>query len=101
MHFVVSWDIHAQGARWSEIHNQLQACLAQYSWVKPLNTLYVVNVGSQFDGNQVVSNLTSVAQRAEATGVTVNFLATPLMSGGRYQGFLPQETWNAVNERSI
>jgi len=101
MHFVVSWDIHAQGAKWTEVNNQLQACLAPYSWVKPLNTLYVVQVASQVAGDHIVSMLTRTAQSAAVTGVSVHFLATPLMSGGRYQGFLSQEAWNAVNERSV
>jgi hypothetical protein len=30
----------------------------------------------------------------------VHFIMSPLMSGGRYNGILPQDAWDGINERS-
>jgi hypothetical protein len=96
MHFVVSWDISAQGEEWTRINNDLVAVLKPYSWVRPLTTLYVVNVSSQETWNTILAALQSTAQRHGK----VNFLMTPLMQGGGYNGFLPTNLWNEINMRS-
>ena len=98
MHFGVSWDIEAEGQRWTEINNAMKKGLSGYSWVRPLATFYIVKVNSQYDWNFIHKNLTGVAEKIYPR--KVNFVMGPLMSGGGYNGWLPKELWPKIRERT-
>jgi len=97
MHIVISWDIKAEKPRWDEIDDALKKSLDGYSWVRPLTTFYVVRIPSEADRAAIRNKLLNVAKGA---GVTVHFIVSPSMAGGRYDGFLPSDTWPKLNERS-
>jgi hypothetical protein len=97
MHFVVSWDISASGTEWTTLNDRMRANLAPYSWVRPLTTLYVVQVAGQQVWDSILAGLTAVCQ---ANPSKIYFIMTPLMNGGRYNGFLPENLWTEVNQRS-
>jgi hypothetical protein len=97
MHIVISWDIKTGQPKWDEVDEALKKCLEGYSWVRPLTTFYVVKIGSETDRNLLRDRLTKVVQGA---GVTVHIVISPSMAGGRYDGFLPSDTWPKLNERS-
>jgi len=96
MHFVVSWDIKAEGQEWDSINKEMKNCLSGYSWVRPLTTFYIVKVSSQSDWDSIQKNLVSIAKTAKK----VNFIMSPLMMGGRYDGWLPQDLWDSIRERT-
>lgn len=95
MHVVISWDIESS-ENWTSINEALIACMKSYSWVKPLNTLYVVQVSSLEDRDKLISQLTEVAKQQPDD---IQFLCTPVMSGGAYNGWLPGNMWNEINKR--
>lgn len=97
MHIAVSWDISAQNPRWGIINDLLLARIKPYSWVKPVNTYYVIKVLSAQQRVDITQALTQVAQSVPET---VHFVVSPLMSGGRYDGYLPQNLWADLNERT-
>src|SRR5579862_4148872 len=97
MHVMLAWDITASGARWEELNKSLRDCLKQYSWVRVLRTVYVVRLMSEQAWSELVSDLTKVASAAPET---VHFIVTPLMSAGAYNGYLPEQSWQKINERS-
>lgn len=97
MHFVISWDILASGERWNTINNSLIGVLRPYSWTKPLTTFFVVRVDNQLQWQTILSNLTTTSQGFPEN---VNFIMSPLMQGGTYNGILPQNMWNEINQRS-
>lgn len=97
MHFVVSWDIEAIGEEWNTEDTKLRDKLKAYSWVRPLKTLYIVKVDSQAIWDSILTELGAVAKSSPKT---VHFIMSPLMSGGRYNGILPQDAWDGINERS-
>ena len=97
MHIVVSWDISATGSRWTEIDDQLKAQLEGFSWVRPLKTVYVVKVHSVSHRDELINNLQNVAKN---TSETLHFLASPPMTGGSYNGWLPQDLWDKIRERA-
>lgn len=97
MHIVVSWDISASGNRLTEIDNKMRQGLKGYSWVRPLKAFYVVQVTSEEDRKNIKSALVGVAKEATEH---VNFVVSPAMSGGRYDGYLPQDMWEKINKRS-
>ena len=97
MHIAISWDINAEDQRWKSIDRQMRKAIRQYSWVRPLSTFYVVEISSKADRNIIVDNLLKVA---ESVSETVHFLATPLMASGLYDGYLPEDSWDEINERT-
>ena len=99
MHIVVSWDIQtdAKSAKWIEVNGKLREGLKGYSWVRPLTTFYVVRVASDADRTVIRDRLVEAAKPA---GITVHIVISPAMAGGRYDGFLPKDTWGKLNERS-
>lgn len=96
MHVVVSWDIAAQGDRWTQINDQLRTQLTQYSWVKPLSTFYIVPITAAWQRDHIISALNQVGQQHGDVSVVV----TPVMAGGSYGGLLPQHLWAEVNRRA-
>jgi hypothetical protein len=98
VHFVVSWDISAQGQRRTTIDEALKKALGTHSWVRPLTTFYVVQVYGTPAYDQVIDSLTRVAQ---AYPSDVHLVITPLMSGGVYNGFLPSNLWPEIQKRSM
>jgi hypothetical protein len=97
MHITLSWDISAEGARWTEIDSQLKAIIKPYSWVRPLKTVYVVKVASTEERARLVERFAEVARGCTEI---VHILVTPAMSGGQYNGFLPKDLWSQLNERT-
>jgi hypothetical protein len=97
MHIVVSWDISAEGQRWDEINKRLREGLAGFSWARPLSTFYVVRLISEPDRSTIQQRLVAVARSVTET---VHIVLSPVMSGGRYDGYLPKDMWAKLNERS-
>jgi hypothetical protein len=97
LHFVLSWDISTPGFPPRDtIENEMLRPLAALQFVRPLTTFFVVQVSSQQSWNSLLEALTRVAQRYPGR---VNFIMSPLMTGGIYNGFLPGNLWTAINAR--
>jgi hypothetical protein len=97
MHMVVSWDIKTENPKWAEIDAKLKDALQGFSWVRPLTTFYVVRLTSDADRMTIRDRMLVIAK---AAGVTVHFILSPVMAGGRYDGYLPADSWPKLNERS-
>lgn len=97
MHIVVSWDIKTAQPKWGEIDEKMKLCLNGYSWVRPLTTFYVLKIAGESERTVIRDRLLAVAKEA---GVTVHFVISPAMAGGRYDGYLPSDSWAKLNERS-
>ena len=97
MHFIVSWDIQSKDEKWDEINAQLQECLEDYSWVRPLSTFYIVRVSGQEEWARIKEDLQAVAESSTAK---THFVVSPLMYGGRYDGWLPKTAWPKIRKRT-
>jgi hypothetical protein len=97
MYVVVSWDISASGEEWESINARLKDGLSNFSWARPLSTFYVVRITSEEERQTIQSRLLTVAK---SVAKNVHFLISPAMAGGRFTGFLPQDMWENLNERS-
>jgi len=97
VHLVVSWDISAAGERHAELNKNMRNALEGFSWARPLTTFYVVKVDSESDRTAIHNRLLEVAKSDSAT---VNFIISPVMAGGRYDGYLPSDMWEKLNKRS-
>ena len=97
MHVVISWDISASGDQWDTINERMREQIKPFSWARPLSTFYVVRIAGETDRQSIKKQLTSVAK---SVSETVHFVISPLMSAGRYDGYLPNDSWNKINERT-
>jgi hypothetical protein len=100
MHFVVSWDIKTDppnSTRWKEINDAMKKGIGNYSWVRPLTTFYIVKVKAQADWNKIRNDLVEIAKKF---GSEINFVMSPLISGGGYNGWLPGDLWAKIRERT-
>ena len=97
VHVAISWDISAQGERWTAINDQMKGALGQRSWVKPLTTYYVVRVAGEGDRHAIQNDLLAVAQSVTER---VHFVISPTMASGRYDGYLPHDMWAKLNVRT-
>ena len=97
MHFITSWDIRATGEEWTRINEEFKTVLKPYSWVRPLTTLYIVNVETQEIWNKILADLQAVGGKYPGK---VSLLLSPLMQGGHYDGLLGKGLWDEVNARS-
>ena len=95
MHFVVSWDIGASGVEWANLDNKMREKLEPYFYACPLKTLCVVKTESQQEWDSIYSELITICK---ANPNEVHFIMTPLMDGGRYSGFIPENLWEKMNE---
>lgn len=95
MHFVVFWEIKPEEQRWTEINHAMKEGLSSYSWICPPTTFYIVKVNSQSDWDFIYGNLATLAKRYSGE---VNFIMSPLMEGGRYDGWLLKSLWPKIHE---
>lgn len=100
MHIVVSWDITNAGVdpgAWNAWNEQMKEVIRPYAWVRPLNTVYIVQIGSELDRQTINRGLTNVSNRANGF---IHFVISPAMAGGQYIGVLPQNLWPELNKRT-
>ena len=97
LHLQISWDIKASEPKWSQLNNELRACLDGYSWVKPLTTTYIVAIPSLEHRQAIREKLVGVCQ---ANIKEVNLLISPAMQGGSYGGWLPRDMWDKIRKRT-
>jgi len=95
MHFIVAWNIAAQEPKRSEIEKALIASISGYSWVRALPFLFVVKVNSQLVSDVIRGRMIAVGERYTPV---VNFILSPVTSGGSYKGFLPKDLWPKIEE---
>jgi hypothetical protein len=96
MHFFVAWEIEAKGSRAEEIDKKMRQCLREFNWVRPLGDLYIVKVRSSKQWEKVNDDLSEVANHYG--NAQISFIIGPLMKGGRYDGLLPGDIWESINE---
>ncbi len=75
MHFIVSWDVKEGGRLSREVNDAMIGSLYGYSWLRLLNTFYIVDIDSGQDWNIIQEKLLSAAQRYPGE---INFLMSPI-----------------------
>ena len=95
MHFVLTYDLSAEGERRTDIENRIENTLAPYIHVKRLSTFYIIQVNGYVEWEAIRSSFTSIAQNISER---FHFIMSPLMTGGRYNGYLPKEDWDEINK---
>ena len=75
MHFLVAWDIKPRGARWTEINAAMRESISGYSWVHPLETVFIIEIKKFSERTTLKEKLNLIADNYSGE---VNFLLSPL-----------------------
>lgn len=95
MHFVLSYDLGAEGQRREEIEEQIRVILNPYQYVRKLTTFFIVHVNNQAESVAIRTTLTDLSQNIPER---FHFIMSPMMEGGLYNGILPQNDWIDINQ---
>jgi len=94
MHFLLTYGINGTREQQMPVLNSINAAIMPYQHYLALASTYVVRVNSQTDWEAIKVALEMIARNSP---VPLNFLMTPLMHGGRYDGWMPQPAWQQIN----
>jgi uncharacterized protein YbjT (DUF2867 family) len=94
MHFLLTWGIGGTREQQVVVLNSLNAAIKPYQHFLALASTYVIRVNSQADWETIKGALEAIAKTSP---VPLNFIMTPLMQGGRYDGWMPQPAWQQIN----
>ena len=98
MHFVFSYDLSIDaGIRRNEVVAQIEGLLPANNFVRRLSTFYIVHVDNVEEWNTILSNMTNLSRGIPET---FHFIMSPCTTGGRYNGILPRNEWDAINNLS-
>lgn len=99
MHFVFSYDLSLDsGTRRNEIVNQIEGILPVNNFVRRLSTFYIVHINNVEEWNAILNNMTNYSRGIPEN---LNFIMSPCVTGGKYNGLLPNNEWDAINNLSV
>lgn len=97
MHFVLSYDLSiAAGVQRDQIVEQIERILPENNFVRRLSTFYIIHIESNNDWQRILDAMTALSRNTPQ----LNFIMSPLMNGGIYNGYIPQDQWAAINQLS-
>ena len=97
MHFILSYDLNASaGLRRNEIESNILASLPKNRYTRQLDNLYIVRCDNNNEWNEIFQKLVKISKEIPET---LHFImSSPTATSERYNGFLPRESWNCINE---
>ena len=99
MHFVISYDLSAEGTRRAEIEERIERILAPFQHVKRLTTFYVVKVATQSEWESIRNGLNSLSNDIQEEFHFI--MSSPNKEPGKYNGVLYRGDWDAINEITL
>lgn len=102
MHCMIAWGVRPdQQALSEEDHEQLEAGLSGHSWTRVFPGLYVV--GLLYGEREREEVVDQIRAKLEEGLSHVMLLVSPAIERdtGLYNGALPYELWDEINERSL
>jgi len=96
MHCIVSYDIK-DGPLRRTIEQEVQNAVSIHPAVRPLTTFYIVQILFSGDYKNLTDRLLGIAKNYPSQ---LNFVVSPPIQGGGYQGWLPREMWDQIATRT-
>lgn len=100
MHFIAVFEIFGSQALRDEISKELRQQFQGFSWVRPLDETYIVEIRSPEDRDEIRQKLVAIAKARKANNQRVRMLIGPAIEGGGYGGFLPKDMWAKINTKT-
>lgn len=99
MHFVITYELKAEGTRRADLEDKIEHILSPYRHVKRLSTFYVVKVSDRSDWERL-----RLALNGFANDIPEEFhyvMTDPVSLSGKYNGILYRGEWDEINELTI
>jgi CRISPR-associated endonuclease Cas2 len=97
MHIMLAWNVATDDeSERKTINDSMREALSGLSWVRVMPSVYVVKVDEADERDALHERLKKIVTN---TPGTVHYLMSPLMEGGRYNGWLPKRLWPKINGR--
>ncbi len=100
MHFIFSYDLNvAAGVRRNEIESNILASLPKNKYTRQLNNFYIVRCNDNNEWKEIFNKLVDISK---AIPEILHFImSSPTATSEKYNGILPRESWNCINELTI
>jgi hypothetical protein len=95
MHFVFSYNIAGAKEEVIRLKKEIDKIIKPNRWANRLTDFYIVESESQANWESILKQFQDLSNNSPAK---FHFIMSPLMSGGRYNGILPQGSWEFVNK---
>ena len=99
MHFVISYDLKAEGTRRAELEDRIESILSPYKHVKRLTTFFVVKVANAGEWEKLRLELTKFANEIPEEFHYVMTSPNPKLD--KYNGILYRGDWDAINDITL
>lgn len=100
MHFIFSYDLNVvAGVRRNEIESNILASLPKNSYTRQLNNFYIVKCKDNKEWQDIFQKLGEISKNIPETLYFI--MSSPTATSEKYNGILPRESWNCINELTI
>lgn len=95
MHFVIIYELKAEGARRAELEEKIESILTPYQHVKRLSSLYIVKISNEQEWEDLRQKFNRFANN---TPEVFHYVMTnPNTNIGKYNGILYRGDWDDIN----
>lgn len=99
MHFVISYDLSAEGTRRAEIEARIEDILSPFQHAKRLTTFYIVRIGNQSEWEIIRNKMNSLSN--EIPEELHFIMSSPNKEPGKYNGILYRGDWDEINKITL
>lgn len=96
MHFVLSYQIINQQAG-DSLKERVLSVISQYEYVVVFDHLILVSVEDKNDWDKIRTGITAIAKSVDGN---LFFIMSPVISQGKYNGWLQSGSWERINKVS-
>lgn len=89
MHFMVGWDFRPSSSEDAATAVKVLSCFSGAKFERVFDNLYVLKVDASEQYNDIHDRLIDLGK----SNPRIDIVVTPVMSSGRYRGWLPKELW--------
>lgn len=97
MHFIFSYDLNVEaGVRRNEIESKILASLPKNNYTRQLNNFYIVRCNDNQEWQDILHKLVEISKSIPE--ILHFIMSSPTTISERYNGILPRESWNCIND---
>ena len=96
MHVLLTYGVNGTPDQIATINTKVGEALKPYAHYRALGNTYIVRANSAVEWSAILQKIQLIAQQST---IPMNFLMTPLVAAGnQYNGWMPKESWDAINK---
>ena len=96
MHFIFSYKIN-NVQKGDKVKEQLLNVISKYEYTAVFDSLLLVRINEETEWNTIRTEITAIAKRDDGD---VYFIMSPVLTSGKYNGWLQKGIWEVINKIS-